>query len=124
MEVRVEALPVEVILCMSCQADGQTVLKIGTDLNLAGSNLVTEAEEQVSSPAINEEEDMPDPGIESVDPDTASDTDLEDPVNASNPPNVEHFMFVLQEAQLIAVELKRGEEKQKQKMPKTNCCLE
>ncbi|KAN0128911.1 hypothetical protein V8E53_013284, partial [Lactarius tabidus] len=61
--------------------------------------------------------DLPGQVIESEDP--GSDTDLDNLADGPKQSDVEHFTSMLQEAQRIAVEIRRGEEERKRKTPKT-----
>jgi hypothetical protein len=105
-----------------CAYELLEVLKRGMDLDLAESSPVPEAEEEVSSLAEEDEEDLPDQVIKSAalgaeSPD--SDTDLDDLGDSSKQADVEDFAFILQEAQCIAVEKKKAEDEKKRKTPKT-----
>ena len=88
------------------------------DLYLANNSPIPEAEEEISSAAMMESDgDLPGQDIESDG--LGSDTDLDDLADAPKQSDVEHFASMLQEAQRIAVEIKRHETEQKRKMPKT-----
>ncbi|KAN0129547.1 hypothetical protein V8E53_012635, partial [Lactarius tabidus] len=94
------------------------MLNIKTDPYLADNSPVPEVEEEISSPAMMESDgDLPGQVIESEDP--GSDTDLDNLADGPKQSDVEHFASMLQEAQHIAVEIRRGEEERKRKMPKT-----
>jgi hypothetical protein len=94
------------------------MLNIKTDPYLADNSPVPEVEEVISSPAMMESDgDLPGQVIKSEDP--GNDTDLDNLADGPKQSNVKHFASMLQEAQHIAVEIRRGEEEQKRKMPKT-----
>ena len=88
------------------------------DPYLANNSPIPEAEEEISSAAMMESDgDLPGQDIESDGP--GSDTDLDDLADAPKQSDVEHFASMLQEAQHIAIEIKRCETEQKRKMLKT-----
>ena len=88
------------------------------DPYLAGNSPVLEAEEEEVSSAAMMESDGDLPGQDESES-LGSDTDLDDLADALKQSDVEHFASMLQEAQRIAVEIKRHEVEQKRKMLKT-----
>ena len=88
------------------------------DPYLAGNSPVLEAEEEEVSSAAMMESDGDLPGQDESEG-LGSDTDLDDLADALKQSDVEHFASMLQEAQRIAVEIKRHEVEQKRKMLKT-----
>ena len=88
------------------------------DPYLADNSPVLEAEEEEVSSAAMMESDGDLPGQDESEG-LGSDTDLDNLADAPKQSDVEHFASMLQEAQRIAVEIKRHEVEQKRKMLKT-----